>query len=106
MCNKCFIMFVIVGCYSDLLMLHDAASVPDELEAGVEVEDQVNSAAARSYVLTTPGCTHCTLYSVYRAEPDTGAPPLSVAVINLSVLVFGKISPRLLTSIRSIGYRC
>ena len=67
---------------------------------------QVNSAAARSYVLTTPGCTHCTLYSVYRAEPDTGAPPLSVAVINLSVLVFGKISPRLLTSIRSIGYRC
>ena len=61
MCNKCFEMFVIVGCHSDLLVLHDAASVPDELEAGVE--DQVNSAAARSYVLTTPGCTHCTLYS-------------------------------------------
>ena len=55
MCNECFVMFVIVGCLSALLVLEDAASVPHELKAGVE--DQVSSAAAGSYVLTTPGCT-------------------------------------------------
>ena len=36
-------------------MLQDTASVPQELEA--RAEDQLNLAVARSYVLTTSGCT-------------------------------------------------
>ena len=73
----------------DLQLLQDAASVPDQLEAGVE--DQVGSAVAGSHALEHD---HTWLY---RAQPDpgvTGAPPLGVAVIDLSVLVFGKIFPR------------
>ena len=78
----------------DLLLLQGAASVPDQLEAGLE--DQVTSAVSGSHALEHD---HTWLY---RGHSDTGslggqvtgAPPLGVAVIDLSVLVFGKIFPR------------
>ena len=78
----------------DLLLLQGAASVPDQLEAGVE--DQVSSSVAGSHALEHD---HTWLY---RGQSDTGAtgglvsgaPPLGVAVIDISIRVFGKIFPR------------
>jgi len=75
----------------DLLLIQGSWLTPDKLELSVEEQLAANSAAG-SHALEHD---HCWLY---RPQPDAdvnvGPPPLGVSVIDLSLMVFGKIFPR------------